>query len=300
MKSRTLRMVAFVAAAFILGACGSSMRTDDGDRLRSDPRVVRLEGLLGRSDTLLHSSLHSRYSLTAEGITIGDSTVEAMSCSGARCVAEDGTETTVQDLIDPSADIGMAEVELGMRGGFDTVTIRAGFEITESPPDVTLTSGPTVNGYGFWGEHGYAAVTTGAGPLSGRIEGVPFTGDFAGATAYAVGDASGTNPAGMGSATWQGIAEAASTGTFERHQGTATVTIADLSRPRVGVAIDVPGHDIGAPGWADMALTDGRFTAGTAGSDYLAGNFHGPDHEEAWGVFDTSGYVGAFGAKREP
>ena len=78
------------------------------------------------------------------------------------------------------------------------------------------------------------------------------------------------------------------------------MTIADLSRPRVGVAIDVPGHDIGAPGWADMPLTDGRFTAGTAGSDYLAGNFHGPNHEEAWDVFDTSGYVGAFGAKREP
>ena len=39
--------------------------------------------------------------------------------------------------------------------------------------------------------------------------------------------------------TWQGIAEAASTGTFERLQGTATVTIADLSLPRVGVAIDV-------------------------------------------------------------
>ena len=41
------------------------------------------------------------------------------------------------------------------------------------------------------------------------------------------------------------------------------------------------------------------FAAGTAGSDYLTGNFHGPDHEEAYGVFDTGAYVGAFGAKRE-
>ena len=57
--------------------------------------------------------------------------------------------------------------------------------------------------------------------------------------------------------------------------GTATVTIADLSRPRVGVAIDVPGHAIGAPGWADMALANGRFETGRAGEDYLAGNFHG-------------------------
>ena len=71
--------------------------------------------------------------------------------------------------------------------------------------------------------------------------------------------------------------------------GTATVTIADLSRPRVGVAIDVRGQEIGAPGWADMPLDAGSFASGTAGSDYLAGNFHGPGHEEAWGVFDTAG-----------
>ena len=284
MKSWTLRIMALVAATLILGACGSSSMRTDADRLRSDPRVVRLEGLLDRSDTVLHSSLHARYSLSAEGVTIGESTVEAMSCAGVRCVAEDGTETTVQDLIDPSADIGMAEVELGMRDGFDTVTARVSFEITESVPDVTLTFGPTVHSYGFWGDHGYAAVVLGSGLLSGQIEGVPFSGDFAVATAYAVGDATGTNPTGMRSATWRGIAEAASTGTFERLQGTATVTIADLSRPRVGVAIDVPGHDIDAPGWADMLLTDGRFTAGTAGSDYLTGNFHGPDHDEAWAV----------------
>lgn len=90
------------------------------------------------------------------------------------------------------------------------------------------------------------------------------------------------------------------TAAFARLAGTATVTIADLSRPRVGVAIDVPGHDIGAPGWADMPLLDGRFSTGTAGTDYLAGDFHGPAHQEAWGVFDTGAYVGAFGATRSP
>ena len=105
---------------------------------------------------------------------------------------------------------------------------------------------------------------------------------------------------GAGRAIWRGIAEAASTATFERLTGAATVTIADLSRPRVGVAIDVPGHRIGAPGWADMPLLNGRFATGTAGTDYLAGDFHGPAHQEAWGVFDTGAYVGAFGAKREP
>ena len=44
----------------------------------------------------------------------------------------------------------------------------------------------------------------------------------------------------------------------------------------------------------------GYALTGTAGTDWLGGNFHGPAHEEAWGAFDTAGYIGAFGAKRRP
>ena len=136
------------------------------------------------------------------------------------------------------------------------------------------------------------------GPLSGRSEGESFSGELSAAIAYVAGDASGTNPTGMGSATWRGIAEAASTRTFQRREGTATVTIADLSRPRVGVDIDIAGFAIGSPSWSDMRLADGRFASGRAGTDRLEGNFHGPDHSETYGTFDTGAYVGAFGAKR--
>lgn len=98
----------------------------------------------------------------------------------------------------------------------------------------------------------------------------------------------------------EGFAEAVETDGYTRLQGTATVRIAELSRPRVGVAIAVPGHDIGAPEWVDMPLSEGRFGAGTpGGGDWLAGNFHGPGHEEEWGVFDTTDYLGAFGARRQ-
>ena len=38
----------------------------------------------------------------------------------------------------------------------------------------------------------------------------------------------------------------------------------------------------------------------TDGGDWLASAFHGPDHAEAWGVFDTTDDIGVFGAKREP
>ena len=145
-----------------------------------------------------------------------------------------------------------------------------------------------------------AALTLGTGRLSGEAEGAAFTGQFGIASAYAAGDASGSNPTGMGSATWRGLAEAARKDTLERLRGTATVTIADLAQPRVGVSIDVPGHAIGAPGWADMALDEGRFASGSAGTDWLSGSFHGPGHEEAWGVFDTTAHVGSFGARRQP
>ena len=267
-----------------------------------DPRVARLGELLERADALRMTGMHARWSLAGGGETIEDAFVEAVSCAGERCVAADGTATTVRDLLDTSAggtDLEMIEAALGTRGGFDTAATRGIFQVTETLPNLAVTVSPEVTSYGFWGAHGFAALALGAGPLAVDIDGTAFSGDFSTAQAYMAGDVTGTNPAGMGSATWTGIAEASPTGAFGRLMGTATVTIADLSRPRVGVAIDVPGHAIGAPGWADMPLTNGGFSTGTAGADYLEGNFHGPAHEEAWGVFDTTGYVGAFGARRE-
>lgn len=261
--------------------------------------MVRLEDFLERSDTLLVSGLRTRYSLSVEGEMIDETLVEPMSCSGTRCVAGDGTEITVRSLIEPAATADELDVALGSRDGFDTVSASGDFEISEMLSGVTVSASPDVDSYGFWGEHGFAAVQIGSGALTVRIDGTPYTGNFDTASAYALGDASGTNPGGTGSARWTGIAEAVAIGGFVRRLGTATVTIADLSQPRVGVAIEVSGQSIGAPGWADMPLTAGGFSAGTTGSDYLSGNFHGDDHQEAWGLFDTADHIGAFGATRE-
>ena len=298
-RTKILPIMALAVAVLVLGACGggSSTRTappPDPD----DTPLERLGDILDGADTVLVGSLHSRYSLTGGGETLDGASAEALSCSGARCVGDDGMVVAVGDMLDLGA--GVSEASLGSRGGFDTVATRDVFgTMPESVGGVTV-SGLTVLGYGFWGAHGFAALELGTGTLEGETGGTAFSGAFTQAGAYVLGDVSGTNPAGTGSATWRGIAEASPTAAFERLQGTATVTIADLSRPRVAVAIVVPGHDIGAPGWADMALDNGSFASGTAGSDALAGNFHGPDHDEAWGVFDTATHIGAFGAKREP
>jgi len=86
-----------------------------------------------------------------------------------------------------------------------------------------------------------------------------------------------------------------------RREGTATLTIADLSstEPAVSVAIDIDGSPIDKPGWTDLSLAGGHFQYGTAEADYLEGNFHGAEHSEAYGVFDTDTFTGAFGAKRQ-
>ena len=307
MTPRPPLSAALVALTLTLGGCGggASMPGDTMADLRDsdDPRVARLGVLLERADALLLTSFHARWSLAGgEGETLEDAFSEGVACAGARCIADDGTGTTAHDLLGPGTgtDLDTIEASVVARGGFDTATTRGTFEAGETPPGLVLTVAPEVTSYGFWGAHGFAALSLGAGALSADIDGTAFSGTFSLAQAYAAGDASGTNPTGTGGARWTGIVEATATGTFERLQGTATVTMADLARARVGIAIDVPGHDIGAPGWADMALADGRFSAGTAGTDHVAGGFHGPAHEEAWGVFDTAGYIGAFGAKRVP
>ena len=303
--AKTLRLAAFAAAVLALGACGGGGGSSTGLAEPPDPgddsRVARIGDILERADALLFSNHHLRWSLSGGGATLNEAAAETMDCTGTRCVAGDGTAVTVGDLAAPAElKIGASEGSLGSRDGFDSFATRVGFEMTESGPGVTATADASMLSYGFWGMHGLAALEIGSGPLTGEVNGTAFSGEFSLARAYAVGEVSGSNPASRGSAVWRGIAEASPTGAFERLMGTATVSIADLSQPRVGVAIDVPGHDIGAPGWADMPLVNGGFSTGTAGSDWLAGNLHGPDHEEAWGVFDTEDYIGAFGARRGP
>ena len=315
---KMLRTAAFAAFALTLAACGGggsggggvggtpptttppALSETEVERVRSDERVVRLRGILARADALLLTSARARYSLEGGDETLVEDLVDAFECAGARCEAADGTAISVTDLTGSAAelDVRLSEATLGERGGLDTAATRGRFEITEVADGVRVSAAPTVHAYGFWGEHGYAALELGSGPLTGDADGAALTGEFAFARAYAAGAASGSNPAGAGSAAWSGVVEASPAGAFARLTGSVTISIADLARPRVGVSVDVPGHAINRPGWADMPLTAGRFSTGTAGTDYLEGNFHGPGGEEAWGVFDTTRYLGAFGAKR--
>ncbi len=291
------------------GGGGSGVSDAERERLRSDARIVRLGEIEDRADNLVVASTYVEYSQSIGGQTTRDREVERFTCTGSRCAGDRGADEdvqqlpTVDDALDPRSGIALTRFTLDSRrdiGDFNTWIATAQVDAESEVPGFTDTDFPPVSSYGLWRQHGWAAVEIADGPWAGTEQGDPSTGNYRSAVAYVAGEASGSNPTGMGSATWTGIAEAASTETFRRHQGTATLTIADLSRPSVDVDILIAGSSIAAPAWSGMALADGRYASGTAGTDRIQGDFYGPDHGETYGIFDTDAYVGAFGARRDP
>ena len=335
-----------LAAALVLTACGGgtggspTLPDTEFGRLRAESRILHLERIVDRSDTLLIPGFHLRYTIDTEGheppnilgtnlANLQGETLRAYlstSCTDVRCVVDDTlvnintewdrrTVINVGDLIDPSVDADPNQAAVESPGGFDTVRTPGVFDIRGSIPDpcgngpcrVSAEVVPAATGYGLWGSYGYAAVEVADGFWSGQVQlsslgrqvgELSFDGELSYAWAYTIGRATGTNPT-SGRAIWKGIAEAASTHTFERRRGTALVTLRYISNPQVRVDIDIEGYAVGSEAWDGIPLADGHFVIGSAGSDYLEGNFHGPEHSETYGVFDTEAYIGAFGAKRD-
>ena len=320
MKHYAARIVTFLAVAagsMTLAACGGGGddSPDPIDLLR-EPEVIRLGLIIEQADTLITPGLHIDYSVSiGSADPIENSEILDAACADAAIcnidTENEETETTsVEDLIDLSIDVGATEITLGSRDGFDTIDITSQFDVSDLIlNDAATLRAPTATTFGIWGEHGFAAVTIGDGSLSGEVRQevlgvettVPFVGELGFAMAYAGGSAANSNPEDVGttgSATWEGVVQAASVRNFNRREGTVRISIDDFSDPSdllADVTIDVEGY---SPKWDDVPVTGGGFATGTVGSDYLAGNFYGQDHVEAYGVFDTLTYTGAFGAKR--
>ena len=148
------------------------------------------------------------------------------------------------------------------------------------------------------------------------------------------GSPSGSIPSGVGSASWVGVVTAVDTDTHNLILGDARVVIDDLAAaaPQVDVAltglwdvdagvaradirwVDLPVSDgsssVSVPGVA--ALPAGSFggghapfgfglvEGGTAGDDYMIGQFFGDGHQEVAGKFvhSSTQTAGAFGGKR--
>ena len=290
-----------LALALTLTACGGGGGgTPTSPEAPADPPLTRLKALTDRANILLHSDDVSHSTVTAAGETVQVPLREPVSCPGTpQCTTTGGQANTIPDLLTQAT--GTAPT-LGARDGFATLTTTTPLDSRTEPfTGGTLTTTGTFTSYGFWGTDGFAAVVVTTGPLTGTLDGAPLRGTFTKAQAYAWADASRSNPSGTGSATWTGPVEAATTTatTFQRLTGTVRLHMPNLAQPRLDVTVTVPHHTIGPPGgWAALPLTAGRFATGTPGRDRLAGTFAGDAHAEAWGFFDVTGYVGAFGATR--
>jgi len=308
MTSGTIARLAALAGVLLLAGClggggggTGTVSAEDVERIRSDPRIARMRGSFERADTLLVAGVYLEFTAAVGGRDARERFAYHGDCSGTACSLRGagGTGTIAlsdliaEDVVIPAAG-KLTKLELGQRDGFDTLVVEGRDRISEKLSDETITAAGLTTSWGVWGKHGYAGVEVTSGSLSGGS----FSSGMSGVVAYVFGDRNPTNPEGVGGASWQGAVEAASTRTFVRYQGKAILTIPDLARPRIGAEIEVAGNDISAPAWKDMPLAQGSFTSGTAGQDYLEGNFHGPKHEEAYGVFDTGAYVGAFAAMR--
>ena len=123
----------------LLGACGGGgggggLTERELDELRSDPTTVRLSEIIDAADTLLMSDAHLGYTFTAGGFTDSANLVFRNDCQGSQCAADDGSDTTIGDLVDPAIETRLTEAALGMRGGFATLR-------TESRPRARQRSG---------------------------------------------------------------------------------------------------------------------------------------------------------------
>lgn len=314
-----MRGLILVTLLLFLAGCGGGGGNGDDEvempvdmpmLLASDPRVKRLEGIVERTDSLLTPGVHVRYTVSTAGRETTSDLFQGISCADKVCsgmgVIVDLRTDLLTGLIDPNLDLSVSEANLQSRAdGFDTAFIEGsleGVDIEEFiPGDVTIVLDeiPQATGYGLWGEHGMAGLILADGDFTASASGFPISGKMQAAIPFALGDVSGTNPVGTGSATWTGIADVVAIQTFMRREGVATLTVRNLAMPRVSVGIDLAGNPIGEPSWTDLEIASGGFTVGTLGSDYLEGNFHGVDHSEAYGVFDTDNYTGSFGAKRQ-
>lgn len=118
LKEQPVMKVLIIVTVFsLLAGCGGEggngedeivMPDDPVMELASDPRVLRLGGIVERTEILLIPGVHVRYSVSALGETDGDTLLQPVSCEGTTCtglgMTLDLTSTLLSDLIDSDID----------------------------------------------------------------------------------------------------------------------------------------------------------------------------------------------------
>ena len=290
-----------LAAVLSLAACGGGGNTGSQPTLGLDDireltglsapietaaaQEARQQDILARADSMILSTLHVEHAFPDETRTFP----RLSKCSGPECVVLDPvTGETVTSSVDRLVSApGDAEAEaIGSAHG---ITL-----MSEGAHDM----GVDLTSFGAWMDHG-SFVLSGA---RGAGEGF----DFETLYTMVLGDLTDRPPA--GSASWLGImvgTPAVGEDRGDRLVGTAALnydmTAGGLDAAFSGIRNIDRGraHSVEAVIFSDLEVgADGTFSRGQSGAR-IQGGFYGPGHAETAGIFEQSGIVGAFGAKRQ-
>ncbi len=281
-----------LASAIALTACGGGGGGSSSGQALSRPSVhdltnsqkpaetaaaigARAPGIVARADVLFASTMYGTTNIE------GYPTFHAPSaCAGFSCTwteQRSGVELTV-DESNISASTAGAKAVL-TKNGITT--------LGRSDNDYRT--------YGAWMSDSAFAVTS----FTIRDGGSVARGRYG----IAGGDLSGSRP--TGTATWRGLMVGMTQGgNRDRLQGDATLTYS-LSNTSLNAAFtDIvnidrrKAHSVSSVGFNNVPVfEDGSFHSGTTGSR-ITGAFYGSAHGESAGVFEKSGIVGAFGARK--
>lgn len=260
----------------------------------ADQRMRSID-IAARSDGLAISTVHGE---TDSAIPALQSVVllsDPSDCSGAppRCTATEPI-TGIPLTLSLGSFVRNLESDLDSQ---EAVLTKHGITLTDGRGG---RYGPTYRQYGAWMEHAGFYVLTGArqqAVVAGATISITLRGAAAG------GELAGSRPA--TSATWQGLMTGSPATEDGILQGDATLTYDMASQMLDASFTDIvdldrnAAHTVSEASFADVPVAaDGTFSDGTVGN-LLRGGFKGPNHEEAVGVFEQNGIVGAFGAKRQ-
>ena len=203
------------------------------------------------------------------------------SCSASACTVIFQGERATIDLIDidPNAP-GVTVTDRQTRNGVQTGRATAGDKLN-------------IDTFGVWGTYNTGTPLRGSTTLQGM--------DVQFAFPVSLGMVSGSNPV-SGSATWTGAMAGVKIGSSSLGaevtgdaEMTADLAAASLDLAFTNIIADTSGVLSNDIRWQGVSMQNGSFN----GSGGLQGNFYGPNHEEAGGVFERDGIAGAFSLARQ-
>ncbi len=256
---------------------------------------MRSVDIAARSDALAISTVYGETDSAVPALQNVVLPSDPSDCSGAppRCTATE-PNTGFPLTLSLGSFVRNLEADLDSQ---EAILTKHGITLTEGRGG---RYGPTYRQYGAWMDHAGFYVLADARQL-GAVAGATISITLRGAAAG--GDLTRSRPATSG--TWQGVMTGTPATGGGILQGDASLTYDMASHTLDASFTDIvdldrnAAHTVSEASFADVPVAaDGTFNDGGVG-DLVRGGFKGPGHEEATGVFEQNGIVGAFGAKRQ-